>query len=279
MTAHLSDATRLLIDFNVHAVASALGLAIPDAAAALMYGVESAALTDYQAAIDAELAHTVQPLHAHAGVTALRALLSPGQRVLCIGDSITAYRRGYAHLLRHLLAPHGVEVVNRGYSGYTSTHGVELTYTQFLSVQPDLVLIKYGVNDCKQFDGALGQTLVSLGEYAHNLARIIGAFQRHTRARVLVLTPTPVIEPLVNAHPDISAMRLTWSNAVLRQYAQVALSIADRAQVIGVDAFQLFDAQPDAALYCPDGLHPNADGHARLVAHLLDRLSSHYSQG
>ncbi len=277
MTAPLPDVTRFLIDFNVHAVAAALGVPIPAEAEALLYGVAATDLAAYQAEIDAELAQTAQAFHAHRGITALSKLLPAGKRVLCIGDSITTYRRSYARLLEHLLAPHGIEVVNRGFSGYTSTHGLELTYTQFLSLQPDLVFIKYGVNDCKQFGGE--QTLVSRAEYERNLTRIIAAFRQHTQARIVVLTPTPVVEGVVNANPDIQAMRLVWSNDVLRQFADAALTAALQAGVLGIDLWPVFGPVPDAALYCADGLHPNAAGQTRLLAHVLERISDYLQQG
>ncbi len=279
MISPLSDEARFLIDFNVHAVASALGLPISAEAEALIYGVEASALAGYQAEIDAELAQTAQSFHAHAGITALKALLPAGKRVLCIGDSITTYRRSYARLLQHLLAPHGIEVVNRGFSGYTSTHGLELTYTQFLSLQPDLVVIKYGVNDCKQFGSPQEQTLVSSAEYARNLTRIIAAFRQHTQARIVVLTPTPVIEAVVNTNPDIQAMQLRWSNDVLHQFADTALTAAHQAGVLGVDVYRVFGHVPDDTLYCADGLHPNAAGHTRLLAHVLERISVSLQQG
>ncbi len=279
MTSPLPEVTRFLIDFNVHAVASALGLPIPAEAEALMYGVEAAELAAYQAEIDAELVQTAQTFHAHRGITALKTLLPAGKRILCIGDSITTYRRSHARLLQHLLTPHGIDVVNRGFSGYTSTHGLELTYTQFVSLQPDLVVIKYGVNDCKQFGRIPGQTLVSSTEYASNLRHIIAAFQQHTQARIVVLTPTPVIEAVVNANPDIQAMQLTWSNAVLHQFADVALTAADEASALGVDVYHVFGHTPDAALYCADGLHPNAAGHTRLLAYVLERISDYFQQG
>ena len=84
MTSPLSEVTRFLIDFNVHAVASALGLPIPADAEALMYGVEAAEIAAYQAEIDAELAQTAQAFHAHRGITALKTLLPARKRVLCI---------------------------------------------------------------------------------------------------------------------------------------------------------------------------------------------------
>lgn len=270
----IAEGTRFLIDFNAHAVAVALGVPIPDEAAALVYGLPASEIADYQAGIDAGLARAVSACAAHPGLAALRRALAAGGPVLCIGDSITTYRYSYAHLLRHALAPDGIAVLNHGYSGYTSTHGLELTYTRFVQLQPALVTIKYGVNDCKQFGGPDAPALVSPEEYARNLRRIVRAFQQHTGARVAVLTPTPVIEAVVNHVPDIQNMRLVWRNERLLHYAALALQVAAETGALAVDLRQALGSPPDAALYCPDGLHPNAAGEWLMFEQMLAAFAS-----
>lgn len=274
MTA-LADTTRFLIDFNAHDVAVALGVPIPQAAAALIYGVPEDDIASYQAEIDAGLARAVAACSEHPGLAALRHALAPsGGPLLCIGDSITTYRYSYAHLLRHALAPDGIPVLNHGYSGHTSTHGLELTFTRFLHLQPALVTIKYGVNDCKQFGGPEAPELVSPTDYARNLRQIVRAFQQHTSARVVVLTPTPVCEAIVNPLPDIRSMRLIWRNQRLLHYAELALEAAAETGALAVDLRQALGSPPDSALYCPDGLHPNAAGQWMIFEQMLAAFAS-----
>jgi lysophospholipase L1-like esterase len=270
----LSAETQFLIDFNVHDVAAALGLPIPPEAAALMYGISLDELNTYQAEVDAALAVTAAQMAAQPETRHFIEKFTAGQTVLCIGDSITTYRYSYAHLLRHLLQGRGVQVINRGYSGYTSTHGLELTYTQFLAHQPDWVFIKYGVNDCKRFGGRSERTLVSLDEYANNLRNIIGAFQQHTTARMVVLTPTLVAEEVVNSNPDIMAMRLTWDNDDLVTRGEAALAVAQETDVMGVDLRGVLGSPPEATLLCPDGLHPNANGQRIIMGKVLNTLNA-----
>ncbi len=270
----LTPEQQFMVDFNFHDVAAALDLPIPAEAAALMYGAPLDAITAYQAEIDVALARTADDFRDHAGVAALTALLPAGGSLLCIGDSITTYRYGYARLLDHLLKPRGYSVINRGFSGYTSTHGRELTYTQFLALQPDVVIVKYGVNDCKRFGGADHRTLVSAGEYRDNLRAIITAFQQHTSARVIVLTPTPVIESIVNTSEGFRAMRLIWQNTDLNEFAALALATAAEHDCIGVDLRSAVGNPPDTALFCADGLHPNPDGQRAMLQHLLAALAN-----
>lgn len=271
----LSAETQFLIDFNFHDVAAALGLPLPPEAAALMYGITLDELNTYQVEVDAALAVTVGQMAAQAETMRFIEKFRAGQTVLCIGDSITTYRYSYAHLLRHLLQARGVQVINRGYSGYTSTHGLELTYTQFLTQQPNWVFIKYGVNDCKRFGGRSERTLVSLDEYTTNLRNIIGAFQQHTTTRIIVLTPTLVVEEIVNSNPDIMAMRLTWDNDDLQTRGEAALAVARETDALGVDLRGvLVGSPPDAALLCPDGLHPNAKGQRIILEKVLNTINA-----
>ncbi|MEO0562392.1 MAG: GDSL-type esterase/lipase family protein, partial [Chloroflexota bacterium] len=156
----LSDEQKFLIDFNVQDVAVALGLNISPVAGADILDVAEQDMTAYIAAIEATVADVAsQLLAANDVIQAMAAALESADRVMVIGDSITTYRYSYARLLKHLLP--GVEVINHGYSGYTSNHGVELTHTRFVQAQPNVVFVKYGVNDCKRFGGLHGRTLVS----------------------------------------------------------------------------------------------------------------------
>ncbi len=231
-----------------------------------MYGVPLDTLNAYQAEVDAALLATTGQLATQPETARFASAFAAGQTVLCVGDSITTYRYSYAHLLHHLLR--GVQVINRGYSGYTSTHGLELTYTQFLAHQPDWVFIKYGVNDCKRFGGRNQRTLVSLDEYRANLHGIVIAFQKHTKARIIVLTPTLVDEEIVNNNPMIEAMQLIWDNNDLRARGAAALGVAQETGILGVDLRDALGTPPDPTLLCPDGLHPNAEGQRRMFEHI-----------
>jgi lysophospholipase L1-like esterase len=270
----LNETARFAIDFNLHEVATALGLPIPASAAAAIYGVAPEAIAAYQAEIDADLTAAAQAVHGHAGLDVLAGLAGVNGRVLCIGDSITTYRYSYARILRGALAARGISLVNHAYSGYTTTHALELTYTRFLAERPTLVLVKYGVNDCKQFGGPGARTLVSPDEYADNLRRVIRAFQSHAGARVIVLTPTLVVEDMVNANPDIAAMRLTWTNANLHERGGLALAAAAETGAHGIDLREVLGQPPNLVLFCADGLHPNPAGQRALLAHLLDTFAT-----
>ncbi len=278
MTTYLPPETTFLIDFNLHWVPAALGLNVPPEAAAAMLGITPAAFLDYVSQAEAEVKRTAEELLAQPALqTALdRWSIRPGGVVLAVGDSITTYRYSYARLLEAMTSLRRPEAdirfVNVAQSGYTSTHGLENVYTQFLAHQPDAVLIKFGVNDCKQFGGPQAKTLVSPDEYRANLAGMVEAFLQHTPARPILLTPTPVVESITNHLPEFAAMRMTWSNAHLQACAEVVKNLAGRHGLPLVDLMSAFTLQPDPALYLPDGLHPNPAGQRLILEQLLHSL-------
>ena len=141
---------------------------------------------------------------------------------MTVGNSITTYRYGYAEILRALLTvvepEPPVQFYNHGRSGYTSTHGLEHTYMIYVPQKPDWVFLKYGANDMKRFGGANGKLLVSVPEYIDNMTHIIDAFLQGG-AKVIALTPTPIVESIVNTSADFQAVPMTWENANLQACA------------------------------------------------------------
>lgn len=265
----LTTDQEFAINFNIHEIAVSANMSIPPAAEALIYGVSEADLATYQTQVDAQNAATAREIAAMPKTAAFLARFSAGQRVLFLGDSITTYRYSYARVLHHLLEPHGVTVINRAYSGYTSMHGVELTYTQCIDTQPDHVFIKYGVNDSKRFGAPDSPLFVSEDDYVSNLRMIVRGFQRSTSARITLLTPTQLVEPIVAADANIRALRIHWFNRDLRARGDIIAQIAAEMGTEWVDLRDCLGDPPDAALYCPDGLHPNIEGEKRVLIRIL----------
>ncbi len=280
MPTPLSLETAFQIDFNVHWVPAALGLDVPPASAAAMLGITEAEFTDYVSDVAAEVNQTAIRLLSQPDIaTAIERLpIPPGATVMTLGDSITIYRRGYAELLRTMFARRRaadqIRFVNVAQSGYTSVHGLENTYTQFLAQQPAWVFIMFGVNDCKHFGGPDVRTLVSRDEFRENLRAMVKAFLRHTPAHIVLLTPTPVVELVVNHNPDFAAMRMTWDNADIQACGDIVRTLAREHGLYFVDLIAALGTDPDPALYLPDGLHPAARGHELILQHIIRSLAS-----
>jgi lysophospholipase L1-like esterase len=81
-------------------------------------------------------------------------------RIVCLGDSATfgVWQEeggrlgfaGYPEALAEEIAAAGlehVEVINAGVVGYTSSHGLRQLIVQVLELDPDIVTVRYGMND------------------------------------------------------------------------------------------------------------------------------------
>jgi lysophospholipase L1-like esterase len=276
----LGPEITFLIDFNLHWVPAALGLDVPPAAAAAMFNITEAEFLAYASQVEAEVNRIAASFLTQPDLAQIIDgwSIPTGGKVMAIGDSITTYRYSYARLLAAMLAQHRpadkIQVVNVAQSGYTSTHGLENTYTQFLAQQPDWVFIMFGVNDCKKFGSPPAKTLVSIEEYRANLAGMVKGFVRHTSARPVLLTPAPVVEDLVNENPDFAAMRMIWDNADIGTCAAAIHDLARQHQLPVVDLFDAFGSSPQPALYLADGLHPNALGQQLILKQVLQEVGT-----
>ncbi len=267
------------LDFNLYWVPSTQGLEVSPAAAAEMLSITETKFLAYAAEVEAKVKRTAAGLldRPVLGQAIDQLVIPVDGLVMAVGDSITTYRYSYARLLAAMVAirrpADNIRFLNVAQSGYTSTHGLENVFTQFLSHRPDVVFIMFGVNDCKLFGGPEAKTLISCKEYRANMEGIVEAFLAHTAARPVLLTPAPVIEDIVNCSPDFQAMRMSWRNADLQARADVLRDLANRHSLPLVDLIELFGDAPDPDLYLPDGLHPGPAGQALILEAVLRTLT------
>ncbi|MCL4296997.1 MAG: hypothetical protein KJ077_14765 [Anaerolineae bacterium] len=275
----LAPEIAFLIDFNLHWVPAALGLDVSPAAAAAMCHITEAQFLAYVGQVKTEINNIAQALLAEPELAQVveRWPIRAGGKVMAVGDSITIYRYGYVWLLEAMLAQcrpdDGIQVINVAQSGYTSTHILENTFTQFLAHQPDWVFIMVGVNDCKKFGGPPTKTLVSLAEYTANLTGIVEGFLKYTPARPVLLTPAPVVESVANTSPDFAAVRMTWDNADVQACADAVRDLTGRHNLPLVDLVNAFSLNPDPSLYLADGLHPSLAGQQLILTKVLQATS------
>jgi lysophospholipase L1-like esterase len=168
------------------------------------------------------------------------------------------------------------------YSKYGSTtgYGREVLKEKFSDVNPDLVLIEYGNNDCDyQWDEVAedpyGEHLPNIGveRYAQNLRDMIRSVQG--RGKIPILAN---LHPLGAEHyfnwftKGDRRMReavLVWLRSVDNIYwwhEMYSYALERTARSMGVPVIDVrgaFLRQKDyRALICEDGIHPNEGGHA-----------------
>lgn len=257
----LSPDQAFQIDFNFQQVPSALAVDIPPEAAAAMLHISAEQFNAYTTSAAADCTRIAEKLLAddnhRAAVQKLKAPKSSAiSTIMTVGDSITTYRYGYAEILRALLQlvepEKPVQFYNHGRSGYTSTHGLEHTYTQYRAQRPDWAFLKYGANDTKRFGAKPGKLLVSREEYRANMALIIDGFLS-IGAQLIVMTPSPVVELVVNNNPEFQTWSMGWDNHDIQACADGLHEITAARGVPLIDLCALFSLQPDPALYLPMG--------------------------
>ena len=210
---------------------------------------------------------------------------------IAFGDSIT--QQGYAPespwvgLLSNLMVRR-MDVVNRGFSGYTTREGLELLPSVLAEhTRIDLVVVFFGANDAV-IEGVPQH--VSLADYRRNLVDMVGQIRSHanpadvvaapgpggknSRPRVVLVTPPPVSEPLLRQRnadrgKPVLVDRL---NSITGLYAAAVRDVGRSLDVPVVDIFSAFlpggGPGGDASPYLRDGLHLNAAGAEKLFSML-----------
>ncbi|KAL2846913.1 SGNH hydrolase-type esterase domain-containing protein [Aspergillus pseudoustus] len=217
-------------------------------------------------------------------------MAQPYDQFILFGDSLTQMSSsqedgfGYQPALQDAYGRR-LDVINRGFSGYTTANALKVLPKFFPSPRTATVrflAIFLGCNDA--CDPGMSQH-VRLDTFKHNLKRIIQhpAVQAHD-PRIFLITPPPVNEYQLEAfdasegvsHPSRTAART-------RKYAEVALEVGSELDVPVVDLWSAFmhsvgwrrQQQGDhpligsrdlpnlaefAALFT-DGLHPTGKGY------------------
>ncbi|KAN0083014.1 SGNH hydrolase-type esterase domain containing protein [Elaphomyces granulatus] len=219
-------------------------------------------------------------------------LASPGARdqnvcaaydqFILFGDSITQMSTDqnpgfsfYAALQQDYIRQ--IDVVNRGFSGYNTAHAIKV-FPKFFPA-PQMVRVRFlsiffGTND-----SVLDQYYqhVPLEDYKENLRAIVGhPLTRAQRPRILILTPPPVSEYMLEAIEDVRGSR-TASNT--KRYADACREVANSLDIPVVDIWSAFmgiagwhDGQAlpgskdiprnvNLENLLTDGLHPSAQGY------------------
>ncbi len=177
-----------------------------------------------------------------------------GPTVLFLGDSLTAGlgvepEEAYPHLLGAMLARDGmdgVRVINGGISGSTSA-SAPARLRWYARVKPEVLFLALGAND--------GLRGLSVSELEQNLETVI-VQAKDQGMRVL-----------------LAGMELppNYGEGYTAEFRQVYRDLADR-HGLPLLPFLLEGVGGVAELNQADAIHPNAEGHRRIAAHVYPFL-------
>ena len=197
-------------------------------------------------------------------------------KILFQGDSITDAGRsrenladlgpGYpavaAALMTEMFPQTSFTFINRGISGNRTEHLVQRLQSDFIDLQPDMVIMMIGVNDVWH-------------HYSHNIETTDEAFEanlRHVLSEIKTKTPAKLImiEPYLLPAADKEHM-LPELHAKIRIERKLAREFADT--YIPLDGiFAAACVGESYTKYSPDGVHPNPNGAAFIAKHYLEAV-------
>ncbi len=248
--------------------------ALDDAALAPLFGVDVATYRSIHVqfadcAVSAATEILADPIFA---ACVDRLPFQSGATVVAVGDSITDDLQSWLEILRHLLLQRrpqdGINIVNAGISGNTTTHIID-RFMDIVNLQPAWILCMAGAKDASAHGQSPTKTLVSLEETAKNLAALRHFAATQTAARWIWMTPTPVIEAQVAAHWLFGSIQMKVSNTDLVAIADVLRHLPDAV----VDLQRAFGSPVDPDWLLSDGLHPSLAGQKAIVKALIEQLS------
>lgn len=172
-------------------------------------------------------------------------------RILFLGDSLTAGlgvepKEAYPSLIQNMLEEkqmHHITITNGSISGSTTAGSVS-RLKWFLRAKPDILVLALGAND--------GLRGLSLDEMDKNLDSTI-VLAKENQIRVILAG----MEIPPNYGPDYT-----------KAFREVFPSLARRHQIEFIP-FLLENVAGDPSLNQADGIHPNAQGHRIIAAHVL----------
>lgn len=194
--------------------------------------------------------------------------LGDGDRLVAIGDSVTADRLGWFELLKASLevgGPVGVEIVNLGLSGDTTADALErLDVVE--DARPTWVLVMLGTNDTRYHGPNQAYRMVSLGETERNLRALMEFVTDDLGADITFLTPPPGDQQRISSF--FHDARVAWQAAEL----DAAATLIRKLDPACVDVNKSMRATPNDLLET-DGVHPTAAGQRHIARFVVERLS------
>lgn len=186
-------------------------------------------------------------------------------KIACVGDSITEgvgtevwNKSSYPVILNELMGE-GYAVMNCGRSAATMLKKSDLTYWKcneldnVFTFQPDIITIKLGTNDSKDFNW-------NATNYEKDYQALIDTFKTiSTNPKIYVCLPAPAFE-----------RRWSINDTTIReQVIPIIERLASKNQLPIIDAYTKLQDQGDNF---PDGIHPNEEGAKRLAEIIAEVL-------
>lgn len=164
----------------------------------------------------------------------------------------------------------GEKTVNAGVGGDTSTKMLARFDKDVLAHTPRVVLIMAGMNDAAYVDaGPVARTepRVPVTEFASNLTTLVERV-RKAGAQAILLTSSPMTRAY--KYQTMPFYQENDMNDGLTPFIDATRRVARESKACLVDIFGEWTPLREHRAWIPDGIHPNAEGHRRIAAKVME---------
>ncbi|GIM97389.1 SGNH/GDSL hydrolase family protein [Paractinoplanes toevensis] len=223
----------------------------------------------------------VRSLHDETRATAARMLsdhryreavadlpFRPGDRVVAVGDSITADRLGWFELLAASIGLAGgpaAGLINLSISGNTTADVLE-RFDLLEAAGPSRVLLMLGTNDARAHGRTGSYRMATAHETERNLRALVDLVTGDLNAEITVITPPAVDQHRADAF--FGDVPLRWHASDVAEVADVVTKTAPGA----VDLHRAMSAPGRGDLLESDGVHPTPAGQQFILSQVIEHL-------
>ena len=184
-----------------------------------------------------------------------------GDRLVAVGDSLTADRIGWFEILRAALrlVGNGAELVNLGVSGNTTADALERV-DLVEAAHPTHVLVMLGTNDSRRHGWRRDHRMVSPHETRRNLAALTDLITDELGTPVRMVTPPPADQHVIDRF--FAGQPLRWNAVELAETAEVVRGLDPDC----IDVHDALCAPTPSPVFEDDGVHLNLTGQRAVAA-------------
>ena len=201
------------------------------------------------------------------------------KRAILFGDSITQEAcdpvlQGWVSSLTAYWIRR-IDVVNRGFGGYTSRWGLKLYESVVLDQRPDIVFLFFGANDAVVAEHAQH---VPLAEYKQNLSIMVRKALSMSMS-VFLLTPPPVYEPVLELRNKEKGKKLLTDriNSNTLRYVNACKAVGKEFDVPVIDNWTTMGGESaERGDYLRDGLHLNEQGNQQVFRNIIGQIGDKF---
>ena len=168
----------------------------------------------------------------------------------------------------------GEKTVNAGVGGDTSTKMLARFDKDVAAHGPRIVLIMAGMNDAAYVDpgpAARTEPRIPLTEFTSNLKALVERV-RQAGGQAILLTSSPMTRAYI--YQTMPFYQENDMNDGLTPYVDATRRVAREAKACLADVFGEWTPLREHRAWIPDGIHPNAEGHRRIAAKVMEACST-----